>query len=239
MDSMLSSILQNLNLDGMKLDGMKLDGMKLDDSMFDNCLNFLSSSSLSEEQYEMISEVCQEKIEELQSKQFVSNINEQINELKTQIDSKHPFYDYLNNLYEIKAYINDENEISDSSPSLEYVIETNYQTKNITFFYEVVFDNIVQKINNIKFITIKLDNTKEKEEKEEKEKNSDNESDEEEMSTSSESEDENTIDIDGENYIDDLIKHMNWPTTPETTEYLQIFLNNIFKTFDSEINLEW
>jgi hypothetical protein len=187
----------------------------------------------------MISEICQEKIEELQSKQFVSNINEQINELKTQVDSKHPFYDYLNNLYEIKAYINDENEISDSSPSLEYVIETNYQTKNITFFYEVVFDNIVQKINNIKFITIKLDNTKEKEEKEEKEKDTDNESDEEEMSTSSESEDENTIDIDGENYIDDLIKHMNWPTTPETTEYLQIFLNNIFKTFDSEINLEW
>ena len=220
---MLSSILQNLNL----------DGMKLDDSMFDNCLNFLSSSSLTEEQYEMISEVCQEKIEELQSNKFVSNINEQINELKTQVDSKHPFYDYLNNLYEIKAYINDENEISDPSPSLEYVIETNYQTKNITFFYEVVFDNVVQKINNIKFITIKLDNTKEKEDKE---KDSDNE---EEMSTSSESEDENTIDIDGENYIDDLIKHMNWPTTPETTEYLQLFLNNIFKTFDSEINLEW
>jgi hypothetical protein len=222
MDSMLSSILQNLNL----------DGMQMDDSMFDNCLRFLSTTSLTEEQYEMISEVCQEKIEELQSKKFVSNINEQINELKTQVDSKHPFYDYLNNLYEIKAYINDENEISDSSPSLEYVIETNYQTKNITFFYEVVFDNIVQKINNIKFITIKLDNTKEKEDKEDK----DNESD---MSTSSESEDENTIDIDGENYIDDLIKHMNWPATPETIEYLQLFLNNIFKTFDSEINLEW
>ena len=45
----------------------------------------------------MISEVCQEKMEELQSKQFVSNINEQINELKTQVDSNHPFYEYLNN----------------------------------------------------------------------------------------------------------------------------------------------
>lgn len=227
MDSMLNSILQNLNLDGMKLDGMKLD-----DSMFNNCLQFLSTTSLNEEQYEMISEVCQEKIEELQSQKFISNINEQINELKTQVDSNHPFYDYLNNVYQVKAYINDENEISDPTPSLEYVIETNYQTKNITFFYEVVFDNIIKKINNIKFITIKLDNK-------EKEKNTDNESDEEDMSTSSESEDENTIDIDGENYIDDLIKHMNWPATPETTEYLQLFLNNIFKTFDSEINLEW
>jgi hypothetical protein len=223
MDNMLNSILQNLNL----------DGMKLDDSMFNNCLHFLSSSSLSEEQYEMISEVCQEKIEELQSKKYISNINEQINELKTKVDTTHPFYDYLNNVYELKAYINDENEISDPTPSLEYVVETNYQTKNITFFYEVVFDNIAQKINNIKFITIKLDNTKVKE------KDTDNESDEEDMSTSSESEDENTIDIDGENYIDDLIKHMNWPNTQETTEYLQFFLNSIFNIFDSEINLEW
>ena len=222
---MLSSILQNLSL----------DGMKLDDSMFDNCLNFLSSTSLTEEQYEMISEICQEKIEELNSKKYVSHINQQINELKTQVDTKHPFYDYLNNLYEIKAYINDENEISDPSPSLEYVIETNYQTKNITFFYEVVFDNMVQKINNIKFITIKLDNTKEKNKDDQSMKSSD----EEEMSTSSESEDENTIDIDGENYIDDLIKNMNWPSTPETTEYLQLFLNNIFNAFDSEIKLQW
>ena len=224
MEHMLSSLLQNLNI----------DGMKLDDNMFDNCLRFLSTSSLSEEQYEMISEVCQEKIEELQSKKNVSNIIEKINQLKQQVPPNHPFYDYLNNIYEVKAYINDENEISDPSPSLEYVIETNYQTKNITFFYEVVFDNILQKINNIKFITIKLDNTKDK-----KESESMKSSEDEEMSTSSESEDENTIDIDGENYIDDLIKHMQWPHTPETIEYLQHFLNNIYNIFDSEIKLEW
>ncbi len=209
-----------------------LENFKIDDSMINSCLNILFQSSLSEEQYENIIEICNDKLEEIKNKKNIEIINQKIMEFKqyiSQMPELSQLLHFVDNIYKIKAYMNDENEITEKKPSIEYVIEMNYQKENITLFYTNIYDNINQTISIDRCITIEP----EKEEEEEKEE-------EDKMSDSSDSDNEESmhqvIKFD-EDSIDKLINKMNWDATVKTA-FISL-LNNLFSTFDSDISFNW
>ncbi len=126
--------------------GNLLKNMKMDENMFETCAGFLCQSSLEEEQYEMIMEICQDKLEELTMKKNVEKVTKIIQTFKQQLDVSSPLHQFLDNVYNIKAYMNADNEITEKKPTIEYVVEMNYNKENITFFYTTVLDNINDKI---------------------------------------------------------------------------------------------
>ncbi len=222
MDSELANLLQNF---------------KIDDSMIEHCINFLFQSTLSEEQYENIIDICNDKLEEIKLTKNVEAINNKISELKkeiSQVPELASLTNFLDNVYKIKAYMNDQNDITEKNPSIEYVLEMNYQKENITLFYTNIYDNINQTITVDKCITIEP----EKEESEDSEEDSDKMSD--DASNSDDKSEDDTmqhlIKFD-DKPIDQLIAKMNLDLSVKPT--LINLLNNIFSIFDSDIPFNW
>ena len=228
MDSELLNLLQNF---------------KMDDSVVESAINFLFQSSLSEEQYENIIDICNDKLEEIKLKKNIDEVNKKITQFKDEI-SQTPelaqLTNFLDNIYKIKAYMNDQNDITEKHPSIEYVFEMNYQKENITLFYTNIYDNINRTISVDKCITVEP----EKEEKDESEQENDDENDDDECDkmTDSDSEKDNAQDMHTvlkfENEpVDTLINHFNLDLSIKPS--LINLLNNIFTTFDSDIPFNW
>ena len=218
MDSELLNLLQNF---------------KIDDSMINSCLNILFQSSLTEEQYENIIEICNDKLEEIKNKKNIEQINQRIMEFKQYISQMQEFpylLDFLENIYKIKAYMNDENEITEKKPSIEYVIEMNYQKENLTFFYTNVYDNVNQTIVVNKCITI---------EPEKDDSDGEGDSDEEKMSEDEKMSDEEMSQIIkfDEDSVEKLIQKMNWDISVKPA-FISL-LNTLFSIFESDKTFNW
>lgn len=195
------------------------------ENMFEGCVNYLTSNDLTEEQCETIMEICQDKLDTLKSNKYTEQITNIINQAKSQITSEHQLYNYLDTVYGVKAYMNSDNDIDEAKPSIELVIETNYQGKNITYFYEIVYNNLEGKKEANKSITIS---------KTEEEKMEDDEDDEDEEKMEDEDDTEKMDDVEdfnGDDCVEQLYKKMEWTTSPND---LKLLLNEIFKVFEEE-----
>jgi hypothetical protein len=212
MENLIQSLLQNLNMN----------------DMLDGCRNYLLTSNLSEEEYMQIIEICSDKIDEIQSNKCSQLVKHNIEQFKSTLPENHPLLEYINNITDIKAYVNDENEIDDPKPSIEYVIETNYQNKNIVYFYESVYDNVNRTTYNVKSISIH-DLDDEKDEKDEMVE------DEDEKEDDSEEDMDVSINYDDEKCVESLATSMNW-SEPEA---LKLLLNAMYKTFDTDVPINW
>jgi hypothetical protein len=220
--------------------GNLLKNMKTDDNMFETCAGFLCQSSLEEEQYEMIMEICQDKLEELNMKKNVEKVTHMIQTFKGQLDTSSPLHQFLDSIYNIKAYMNAENEITEKKQTIEYVVEMNYNKENFTFFYTTVLDNINDKIYGETCIMIQPEETEdnkeetEEETEEDKEMKEDSESEsEDEMET-----DDNVTKFEDETKYEKLMEKMAWCGENVKTE-LQTVLNQIFTVFEADETLEW
>ncbi len=206
-----------------------LQNLKIDESTIESCMSFLFQSSLSEEQYENIIDICNDKLEEIKLKKNVETINNKINEFKDSILPNPELIElaeFLNDVYKIKAYMNDQNDITEKNPSIEYVIEMNYQKENLTFFYTNIYDNINQTIIVDKCITVEP----EKEDSDESDKMSDDGSDDNDESM------EHLVKFD-ENAVDNFLIKMNWNESLKSS--FTNMLNNIFSVFESDIEFHW
>jgi hypothetical protein len=225
MENLLQSLLQNLNMDDLKNLASNTE------NMFEGCVNYLTSNDLTEEQCETIMEICQDKLDTIKSTKYVEQIVNIINQAKSQITSEHPLFNYLDSMYNIKAYTNADNNINEPKPSIELVIETNFQGKNITYFYEIVYNNLEEKVESNKSITIAKADEDEKmddedDEKEEEKMEDDDDEDEEETEKMDDVEDFN-----GDDCVEQLYKKMEWSTSPND---LKLLLNELFKVFEEE-----
>ncbi len=229
MESMLGNLLKN---------------MKMDENMFDTCAGFLCQSSLDEQQYEMIMEICQDKLEELTMKKNTDKITHIIKNFKEQLDASSPLHQFLDNVYNIKGYMNAENEITEKKPTIEYVVEMNYNKENFTFFYTTNIDNINDKIYGETCIMIQSEEKEEEEEKEmdveKEEKEEDEEMKEDSLSDSDDDmdTDENVIKFEDETKYEKLMEKMTWGGENVKCE-LQTLLNQIFTVFEADETLEW
>ena len=195
------------------------------ENMFEGCVNYLTSNDLTEEQCETIMEICQDKLDTMKSTKYVEKITNIINQAKSQITQEHPLYNYLDSMYNIKAYTNSDNNINEAKPSIELVVETNYQEKNITYFYEIVYNNLQGKIESNKSITIS------KSEKEDEKMDEDKDEDDEDEEDDEDDEDEEIEDLNGDDCVEQLYKKMEWSSSPNE---LKLLLNEIFKNFEEE-----
>jgi hypothetical protein len=230
--------------------GNLLKNMKMDENMFETCAGFLCQSSLEEEQYEMIMEICQDKLEELTMKKNVEKVSEIIKTFKQQLDASSPLHQFLDNIYNIKAYMNAENEITEKKPTIEYVVEMNYNKENFTFFYTTTIDNVNDKIFGETCIMVQPEETEEEKEEEEKEEK-EMETDTKDTETETEKMDDEESDSDEEmetydnvtKFEDDtkyekLMEKMSWCGENVKTE-LQTVLNQIFTVFEADETLKW
>ncbi len=194
------------------------------ENMFEGCVDYLSSNDLSEEQYETIMEICQDKLDTIASNKYSNSIVNIISQAKSQITPEHELYNYLDTIYGIKAYMNSDNDINDPKPTIELVIETNYQGKNITYFYEIVYNNLEGKTESNKSITIsKAEEDGKMDEEDEDEEKMDEDEEKEKM--------DDTEDLSGDDCVEQLYKKMEWTSSPND---LKLLLNEIFKAFEEE-----
>lgn len=209
MENLIQSLLQNLNVG----------------DMFEGCLNYLASNNLTEEQYMQIIEICNDKLDDIQCDKYINTLKYNIDKFKSTLPEDDPLLDYINNITEIKAYVNDENEINDPKPSIEYVIETNYKNKNIVYFYEIVYDNVKGCNYSVKSISIKELNEIEMDEDSEDKENSSDGDDMEDV----------TINYDDENCVESLATTMNW----NNTKAFKLLLNAMYQAFETDVPINW
>ena len=184
-------------------------------------------SSLLEMQgeYEMIMEVCQYRIDNLIDECNVEKIKNIINDLKQTLHEESEFYMFLDGLYKIKAYINDENEITEKNPTIEHVIEFNYKKQNITLFHITIYDNQNDTIKTETSIQVEP----------EKDDESMEDSDSDSMKTE---EMDNVITFEKENCKLEFIKSIGM-NQENSLELFNTLLNTFFSIFESETPLSW
>ncbi len=226
--------------------GNLLKNMKMDENMFETCAGFLCQSSLEEEQYEMIMEICQDKLEELTMKKNVEKVTQVIQTFKEQLATSSPsspLLTFLEHVYNIKAYMNAENEITEKKPTIEYVVEMNYNKENFTFFYTTTIDNVNDKIYGETCIMVQPEEEEKEKEMETDAKDTDTET--EKMNTSDESDsdedmetDDNVTKFEDDTKYEKLMEKMSWCGENVKTE-LQTVLNQIFTVFEADEKLEW
>jgi hypothetical protein len=234
MDNLLQTLLQNLNMNNLKDAGLgnMFEGEGMVNNMFDGCVNYLMSTHLSEEQCNHIIEICQDKLDTHTTNKYIEVISKILNECKTELTSEHPVYKYIDTVSEIKAYVNSDNDINNPKPSVEYVIETNYNDKNITYFYELIYNNIEGKIEIKKSITVS-DITNEKSDDEEMESDSDEETEETE---DKEMDDDDSINFNDSDCVEKLSELMGWNGHESTVKTL---LDKIYTVFEEEETISW
>lgn len=215
MEALLSNLLGNCNMN---------------DTFFETCINFLQQTPLTQEQYEMIMEVCEHQMENVSNAVYIEKIRTIINELKQSVPEESEFYKFIDGLYKIKAYVNDENEITEKNPTIEHVIEFNYNKQNITLFHITLYDNQNDTIKSETSIQVEP----------EKENETDDEAMEEDESESDsmETDNMNVITFEKENCQLDFI-HSIGMKSECNKELFNTFLNKIFSIFESETPLSW
>ena len=229
----------------------------------ENIILFLKNSSLSKNEYEIIANICTDKIETLENYKISFKVNLEMEEYKKSIDEDHKLYDFIHNVTNIKAYYNDENDLQNPCPSIEYVIELTSNNKTFVFFNEVVYDNLNKTIKYLTTIGIeglikksKVEETEEVQEntaQEDQEKEHEKEETEEDQEKEDQGEHEDYQEEDQEedeevenklefifgndNTVKQFLTHLEWELELEND--MTNFLNYIFKAFESDEEIKW
>jgi hypothetical protein len=165
---------------------------------------------------------------------YIGKIKNIINELKQTIPEGSKFYMFLDGIYKIKAYINDENEITEKNPTIEHVIEFNYNKKNITLFHITLYDNQNDTIKNETSIQVEPEKENETEDEAMEESENENESESDGMET----DDTNVITFEKENCKLEFLELIGMKSDGDL-ELFNTFINKIFSIFESETPLSW
>lgn len=204
---------------------------------FIQILQLLSTQeNLSEEEYSNIMEICNEKIETMNNEKLLLEINQKIEEFTESLDKESKLYEFIKNMYNVKGYINDDNDITEKYPSIEYVIEVNYNKQNFTFFNEHIYNNIDEKTSHKQCIVVE-DETEEKSKSEDE--SASNSDDEEKKEKEDEEENKtNKVEFDTDERIKLFTEKMGW-TDEKDIANLTNFLNTIFTIFECDNPIEW
>jgi hypothetical protein len=225
MEELLTNLLSNTKID--------------DETIFQILVSHLQVSPLSYEQYETLIEICQNHMEDIELSNRVNKINSIIEDLKTRSSNNPSFSDFINGLYKIKAYVNDENEITEKNPTIEHVIEFNYNKKNITLFNITIFDNQNDAVKTEVSIQIQDESESDNEmDEDEDEDQNEMKSDVEDENKEMEVNDKDIISFENETCLDGFMNFMGW-TPSESKEILKFFLNSIFTVFENDTPLKW
>jgi hypothetical protein len=208
---------------------------------FIQILQLLSAQeNLSEEEYCHIMEICNEKVETMNNEKLLLEINQKIEEFTESLDKESKLYEFIKNMYNVKGYINDDNDITEKYPSIEYVIEVNYNKQNFTFFNEHIYNNIDEKTTHKQCIVVE-DEVEDKE-KSKSEDESASSSEEEENDKENEKEEEenktNKVEFETDERIKLFSEKMGW-TNEKDISNLTTFLNTIFTVFECDNPIEW
>ena len=202
---------------------------------FIQILQLLSTQeNLSEEEYSNIMEICNEKVETMNNEKLLIEINQKISEFTESLDKESKLYEFIKNMYNVKGYINDDNDITEKYPSIEYVIEVNYNKQNFTFFNEHIYNNIDEKTSHKQCIVVE----DETEEKSKSEDESASNSDDEEKEEKDEENKTNKVEFDTDEKIKLFTEKMEW-TNEKDIANLTNFLNTIFTIFECDNPIEW
>ncbi len=215
MEELLANLLANTKMD--------------DDTIFQMLVNQLQEINLSYDQYETLIDICQSQMEEIELSNRVNKINSIIEDLKTITCNNVSFNNFIKGLYKIKAYVNDENEITEKNPTIEHVVEFNYDKKNITLFHITIFDNQNDSVKTETSIQIQPESD---------EMDEDDDGEEKDEAEEMDVDDKDITSFENETCLDDFINFMGW-TPSESKEMLKHFINSIFTVFESEIPLKW
>ena len=212
---------------------------------FIQILQLLSNPvNLTEEEYCHIMEICQEKVETMNNEKILLEINQKIAGFTETLDKESKLYEFIKNMYNIKGYVNDDNDITEKYPSVEYVIEVNYNKQNFTFFNEHIYNNIDEKTSHKQCIVVEdeVDNVDEKsKEEDESDSSSSNENEEKEENEEENEEEENKtnkVEFETDERIKLFTEKMGW-TDEKDISNLTIFLNTIFTIFECDNPIEW
>ena len=208
---------------------------------FIQILQLLSThENLSEEEYCHIMEICNDKVETMNNEKLLLEINQKIEEFTESLDKESKLYEFIKNMYNVKGYINDDNDITEKYPSIEYVIEVNYNKQNFTFFNEHIYNNIDEKTTHKQCIVVE-DEVEDKE-KSKSEDESASSSEEEENDKENDKEEEenktNKVEFETDERIKLFSEKMGW-TNEKDISNLTTFLNTIFTVFECDNPIEW
>lgn len=211
---------------------------------FIQILQLLSNTvNLTEEEYCHIMEICQEKVETMNNEKILTEINQKIAEFTETLDKESKLYEFIKNMYNIKGYVNDDNDITEKYPSVEYVIEVNYNKQNFTFFNEHIYNNIDEKTSHKQCIVIEdeVDNVDEESKEDESDSSSSDEKEEEKEENEEKKEEENKtnkVEFETDERIKLFTEKMGW-TDEKDISNLTTFLNTIFTIFECDNPIEW
>lgn len=203
---------------------------------FIQILQLLSNPvNLTEEEYSHIMEMCQEKVETMNNEKILLEINQKITEFTETLDKESKLYEFIKNMYNVKGYVNDDNDITEKFPSVEYVIEVNYNKQNFTFFNEHIYNNIDEKTSHKQCIVIEdeVDNVDEESKEDESDSSSSNENEEKEEENKT-----NKVEFETDERIKLFTEKMGW-TDEKDISNLTTFLNTIFTIFECDNKIEW
>ena len=214
---------------------------------FIQILQLLSTSeNLTEEEYCHIMEMCQEKVETMNNEKILLEINQKIAEFTETLDKESKLYEFIKSMYNVKGYVNDDNDITEKFPSVEYVIEVNYNKQNFTFFNEHIYNNIDEKTSHKQCIVIEDEVEEKSKQEDESDSSSSNENEEKEENECEEKEEEdkeeenktNKVEFDTDERIKLFTEKMGW-TDEKDISNLTNFLNTLFTIFECDNPIEW
>ena len=139
-------------------------------------------------------------------------------------------------MYNVKGYVNDDNDITEKFPSVEYVIEVNYNKQNFTFFNEHIYNNIDEKTSHKQCIVVE-DEVEEKS-KSDDESSSNSEDEKEEEEEKEEENKTNKVEFETDERIKLFSEKMGW-TDEKDISNLTNFLNTLFTIFECDNPIEW
>jgi len=201
-----------------------------------------SSENLSEEEYCHLMEICNEKVETMNNEKLLLEINQKISEFTESLDKESKLYEFINNMYNVKGYINDDNDITEKYPSIEYVIEVNYNKQNFTFFNEHIYNNIDEKTSHKQCIVVEDEVEEKSKSEDESASNSEDEEKEENEKEENEKEENenktNKVEFETDERIKLFSEKMGW-TDEKDISNLITFLNTIFTVFECDNTIEW
>ena len=202
-----------------------------------------NSENLTDEEYCHIMEICQEKVESMNNEKLLVEINQKIGEFMETLDNESKLYDFIKNMYNLKGYINDDNDITEKYPSIEYVIEVNYNKQNFTFFNEHIYNNIDEKTSHKQCIVVEDEVEEKSKSDDESDSNSEDEKEEDENEKENEKENEeenktNKVEFETDERIKLFTEKMGW-TDEKDISNLTTFLNTIFTVFECDNPIEW
>ena len=194
-----------------------------------------NSENLTDEEYCHIMEICQEKVESMNNEKLLVEINQKIGEFMETLDNESKLYEFIKNMYNLKGYVNDDNDITEKYPSVEYVIEVNYNKQNFTFFNEHIYNNIDEKTSHKQCIVVEDEVEEKSKSDDESDSNSEDEKEEDEKEEENKT---NKVEFETDERIKLFTEKMGW-TDEKDISNLTAFLNTIFTIFECDNPIEW